>query len=78
MIEEQTSPPMEEVVKKGLAMQQYLSASLVQELSHLRKPGRTAKSFFNQGLEIIIAGAEKNWQERKTNVNRARTAKPGS
>jgi TetR/AcrR family transcriptional regulator, tetracycline repressor protein len=63
VIEEQTSPPIEEIVKKGPAVQQYLSAALFQELSHLNTPDRTPTSFFNQGLQIILAGAEKTWQE---------------
>jgi TetR/AcrR family tetracycline transcriptional repressor len=64
VIEEQTSPPLEEVVKKGPAILQYLPATMVQELSDLDTPGRSAQRFFNQGLHIIIAGAEKTWQER--------------
>jgi TetR/AcrR family transcriptional regulator, tetracycline repressor protein len=65
VIEEQTSPSVEEAIKKGPAMQQYLSAPMVKELSQNRKPNITAKSFFNQGLEIIIAGAEKKWHVSK-------------
>ncbi|GHO99620.1 TetR family transcriptional regulator [Reticulibacter mediterranei] len=65
VIEEQTSPPMEEIVRKGPAIQQYLSEAMLQELSQLnRRPERTTTSFFNQGLQLIIAGAEKTWQER--------------
>jgi hypothetical protein len=64
VIEEQTSPPVEEIVEKGPAMLQYLPATMKQGLFQLNKPGRTATSFFNQGLEIIIAGAEKMQQER--------------
>jgi TetR/AcrR family tetracycline transcriptional repressor len=58
VIEEQTSPPVEELVKKGPALLQYLSAAMVQELSRLNRPGRTATSFFDQGLGLIIAGVE--------------------
>ena len=60
VIEEQTSPPIEEIIQKGPAIQQYLPAAMVQELSSLSASGRTAASFFNQGLELIIAGVEKN------------------
>jgi hypothetical protein len=42
----------------------YLSAAMLQEMSHLNTPERTATSFFNQGLQIILAGVEKIWQER--------------
>jgi TetR/AcrR family tetracycline transcriptional repressor len=65
VIEEQTSPPLEEVVQKGPALQQYLSAAMVEELSRLNKPGRTAISFFDQGLGLIITGADKTGQERR-------------
>lgn len=65
VIEEQTSPPLEEIVKKGPSIQEYLPATMLQELAQLNKrPERTVTSFFNQGLQLIIAGAEKNWQER--------------
>lgn len=60
VIEEQTSPPLEELAEKGPAIQQYLPAAMVQELSHFNQPVRTATSFFNQGLQLIIAGAEKS------------------
>jgi TetR/AcrR family tetracycline transcriptional repressor len=64
VIEEQTSPPMEEIAKKGPSIQQYLSATMLQELSQLNsRPARTMASYFNQGLQMIIAGAEKPWQE---------------
>jgi TetR/AcrR family transcriptional regulator, tetracycline repressor protein len=63
VIEEQTSPPLEEIVQKGPALQQYLSVAMIQELSRLNGPGRTAISFFDQGLRLIIAGADKMEQE---------------
>lgn len=59
VIEEQTSPPMEEMAQKGPAILQYLSAEMIQELSSLNASGRTATDFFNQGLQMILAGAEK-------------------
>lgn len=65
VIEEQTAPPLEEIVKKGPAIQQYLSAAMLQKLSRLNRPGRTATSFFDQGLELIIAGVDKTMSCRK-------------
>jgi TetR/AcrR family tetracycline transcriptional repressor len=59
VIEEQTSPPMEEMAQKGPAILQYLSAEMIQKLSSLNASGRTATDFFNQGLQMILAGAEK-------------------
>jgi AcrR family transcriptional regulator len=64
VIEEQTSPPMEVIVEKGPAIQHYLPATMIQELSELKPYGRSTTSFFNKGLELIIAGAEKTLKER--------------
>jgi len=64
VIEEQTSPPMEENAQKGPAIQQYLPATMLQELSDLKPFGRSTTSFYNQGLELIIAGAEKTLKEQ--------------
>ena len=58
VIEEQTSPTLEEMVKKGPAIQQYMSEAMIRELSGLMNPGKTSVDFFNQGLELIISGAE--------------------
>jgi len=64
VIEEQTSPPIEEIVEKGPAIQKYLPTAVLQELSTLNASGRTTTRFFNQGLGLIIAGAEKAELER--------------
>lgn len=63
VIEEQTSPPIEEFAKKGPAIQQYLPAETQQELSRLNASERTATDFFNQGLRMILAGAENTRQD---------------
>lgn len=62
VIEEQTSPPIEEIARKGLAIQQYLPPGMLQELSGLSASGKTATDFYNQGLGLIIAGAERKEQ----------------
>jgi TetR/AcrR family tetracycline transcriptional repressor len=63
VIEEQTSPPMEELIKNGPAILQYLPPTMIADLSRLTATGRTATDFFTQGAELIIAGAEKTIQE---------------
>jgi TetR/AcrR family tetracycline transcriptional repressor len=62
VIEEQTSPPLEELLKKGPAILQYLSPTMLHELSSLSASGKTATDFYNQGLGLIIAGVEKTGQ----------------
>lgn len=57
--DEQTSPSMEELVKNGPAILQYLPPTMIDDMSQLSTTGRTATSFFTQGVELIIAGAEK-------------------
>lgn len=59
VIEEQTSPSIEEVTEKGPAILQYLSAEMIQKLSGFNTSGRTVTDFFNQRLQMILAGAEK-------------------
>jgi TetR/AcrR family tetracycline transcriptional repressor len=59
VIEEQTSLPIEEMAERGAAIQQYLPETMVQELSNLIVSGKTATDYFDQGLALIIAGAEK-------------------
>lgn len=59
VVEEQTSPPIEEIAKRGPAIMLYLSPTLLQELSNISIAGKNATTFFNQGLQLIIAGAEK-------------------
>jgi TetR/AcrR family tetracycline transcriptional repressor len=65
VIEEQTSPPMEEFAKRGPAIQEYLPATLRKEMSDLKPFERSATSFFNQGLELIIGGAEKTLKKQE-------------
>jgi len=64
VIEEQTSPPMEELVKNGPAIVQYLPPAMITDLSRLITTTRTATYFFTQGVQLIIAGAEKTIQQR--------------
>jgi TetR/AcrR family transcriptional regulator, tetracycline repressor protein len=64
VIEEQTSPSMEELVKHGPAIFQYLSPTMIADISRLTTTGRTAADFFTLGVQLIIAGAEKTLQER--------------
>ena len=59
VIEEQTSPPLEEIARQGPALQQYLPETVLKELSGLSISGKTTADYFNQGLALIIAGAEK-------------------
>jgi TetR/AcrR family transcriptional regulator, tetracycline repressor protein len=63
VIEEQTSPPIEELVRNGPAIFQYLSPAMIADVSRLTAPEKTAVSFFTQGVELIISGAEKTLQE---------------
>jgi TetR/AcrR family tetracycline transcriptional repressor len=67
VIEEQTSPPLEDLMKNGPAILQYLPLTMITDLSRLSTTGRTASTFFTQGVELIIAGAEKTLQ-RGTNL----------
>lgn len=64
VIEEQTSPPREEIAQKGPAIQEYLTATVLQELSDLNPYDRSTTSFYNQGLGLLIAGAEKTLKEQ--------------
>jgi TetR/AcrR family tetracycline transcriptional repressor len=64
VIEEQTSPPMEELIKNGPAIVQYLPPTMIADLSRLITTTATTTDFFTQGVQLIIAGAEKTMRER--------------
>ncbi len=65
VIEEQTSPPLAEIAIKGPAIQQYMSGTMLLELSELTNTVRTTTHFFNKGLELIISGGENKSRSSK-------------